>query len=179
MAEAVVHVPLVGVGEDRVGLGRFLELVFGGLVAGIAVGMELQRQLAVRALDLLIGRRTRRRPGSRSSRACSRGFGHLHHRRPQQPVAEHVAALQLLASLRLRGARAGLVDHRLVEVRIEVGAERLDGRDAALAQQVEHLLVDQLDALAKRVGLGRGRLQRALEVVDDRQQISARMSAFM
>ena len=59
MTEAVVHVPLVRVHEHGVGLGRFLEVVLGRLVAGIAVGVVLQRQLAVRALDLLIGRRTR------------------------------------------------------------------------------------------------------------------------
>ena len=52
MAEAVVEVPLVGVGEHRVRLGRLLELFLGGVVAGIAVGVVLQRQLAVRALDL-------------------------------------------------------------------------------------------------------------------------------
>ena len=34
-------VPLVGVGEDGVRLGRFLELLFGRLVAGIAIGMVL------------------------------------------------------------------------------------------------------------------------------------------
>ena len=57
VAEAVVGRPLVGVGEDRVGLGRFLELLLGVLVARIAVGMVLQRQLAVRALDLLVAGR--------------------------------------------------------------------------------------------------------------------------
>src|SRR4051812_1369789 len=57
--EAVVHVPLVGVCEHRVRLGRLLELLFGRLVAGIAVGVVLQRQLAVCALDLLFGRRLR------------------------------------------------------------------------------------------------------------------------
>ena len=41
----------------------------------------------------------------------------------------------------------GLVDHGLVEVWIEVCAERLDRSDAAFAQEIEHLLVDQLDAL--------------------------------
>ncbi len=64
VAEAVVHVPLVGVGEDRVRLGRFLELVFGGLVAGIAVRMVLQRQLAVRALDLLTSVAVRATPST-------------------------------------------------------------------------------------------------------------------
>ena len=56
MAEAVVHVALVGVGQHRVGLGRFLELVLRLLVAGVAIGVVLQRQLAVGALDFLIGR---------------------------------------------------------------------------------------------------------------------------
>src|SRR5688572_13122004 len=39
VAEAVVHMPLVGIGEHRVRLGRFLELVFGRLVSRIPVGM--------------------------------------------------------------------------------------------------------------------------------------------
>src|SRR5262245_16780824 len=55
--EAVVHVPLVGIDEDRVGLSRFLEAFFRSRIAGIAIGMELERELAVRALDLLVGRR--------------------------------------------------------------------------------------------------------------------------
>ena len=41
VAEAVVHVPLVGVGEHRVGLGRFLELLLGRLVARVAVRVVL------------------------------------------------------------------------------------------------------------------------------------------
>ena len=56
VAEAVVHVALVGVGEHRVGLGRLLEQVFRLLVAGIAIGVMLERQLAVGALDFLVGR---------------------------------------------------------------------------------------------------------------------------
>ena len=38
MAEAVVEAALLRVGEHRVGLGRFLERLFGLVVAGIAVG---------------------------------------------------------------------------------------------------------------------------------------------
>jgi len=59
VTEAVVHVPLVGVDQNRVRLGSFLEPLFGFFVARIAVGMEFQRELPVRALDLLF----RRRPG--------------------------------------------------------------------------------------------------------------------
>jgi hypothetical protein len=50
-----VHVALVGVGEDRVGLGGLLELLLGLLVAGIAIRVVLERQLAIRALDFLLG----------------------------------------------------------------------------------------------------------------------------
>src|SRR6185436_7884379 len=54
--EAIVAGALVAVAEDRVGLGGFLEFFLGLLVALVAIGVELQRQLAIRALDLLIGR---------------------------------------------------------------------------------------------------------------------------
>ena len=70
---------------------------------------------------------------------------------------------------------AGFLDDRLVEARIEVGADGLDRLDAALAQQLQHLAMNQLDAFAERVGVAAGRrLQRALEVVDDRQQLGQR-----
>ena len=55
MAEPVVRRALVGVGEDRVRLGALLELLFGRLVAGIAVRVVLERQLAVGALHLDLG----------------------------------------------------------------------------------------------------------------------------
>ena len=54
MAEPVVARPLVAIREDRVGLGGLLELLLGVLVALVAIGMVLKRQLAIRALDLLI-----------------------------------------------------------------------------------------------------------------------------
>jgi hypothetical protein len=53
--ELVVLGPLAGVGEDGVGLGRLLELLLRLLVARVAVGVELQRLLAVCALDLVGG----------------------------------------------------------------------------------------------------------------------------
>jgi hypothetical protein len=55
VTEAVVQAPLLRVGEDGVGLGRFLEPLFRFLAALVAVGMVLERQLAVGALDLLVG----------------------------------------------------------------------------------------------------------------------------
>src|SRR5262249_40435744 len=50
---AVVASPLVRVGEDRVRLGGLLEARFGLLVAGIAIGMQLEGGLAIGALDLV------------------------------------------------------------------------------------------------------------------------------
>ena len=61
-----------------------------------------------------------------------------------------------------------------MEVRIEVRAERFDRLHAALAQDLEQLTVDELDAAAigvRAVSAGLG-LQRALEIVDERQQIA-------
>jgi hypothetical protein len=47
MTVGVVTLALVGVGEDGVRLGRLLELLLGGLVARVAVGVELHRELPV------------------------------------------------------------------------------------------------------------------------------------
>ena len=139
VAEAVVEAALLAIGEDRVGLGRFLELLFGLVVAGIAIGVVLQRELAVRALDLLIGRLALDAEDLVVVTLAHAGphapFRHLHHRRPQQPVAEHVAAPELFDDFAVALPVGRLVGDRLVEVRIEVGAERLDRPDAALAQR--------------------------------------------
>ena len=47
------ELPLLGVGEDVVGLLDFLELRLGRLVARVDVGVVLPRQAAIRLLDLL------------------------------------------------------------------------------------------------------------------------------
>src|SRR3954470_11443434 len=54
MPVTIVERALLGIGHDRVGFRRFLETLLGGVVAGIAIRVVLQRQLAIRALDLLI-----------------------------------------------------------------------------------------------------------------------------
>src|SRR5207248_2816073 len=55
VAEAVVTRALVRVAEDFVRLGGLLELLLGGLVAGILVRMVLEGELAERALQFLCG----------------------------------------------------------------------------------------------------------------------------
>src|ERR1019366_5256499 len=57
VTEAVVARALLAVGENRVGFAALLKALFGRWVVGIAVGMVLQRELAICALDFLIGGR--------------------------------------------------------------------------------------------------------------------------
>jgi hypothetical protein len=59
VAEAVVEGALLAVGEDGVRFGGLLELLLGGLVARIAIRVVFHRQLAIRALDLAVGRAPR------------------------------------------------------------------------------------------------------------------------
>ncbi len=55
MAEAVIARALLGVGQNGVGLAALLEALFRLRIIGVAVRMVLQRELAIGALDLLIG----------------------------------------------------------------------------------------------------------------------------
>ena len=69
VAETVVEGALLRVGQHLVGLGRLLETPLGLLVAGVAVGVELHRQLAVGLLQLGRVGASRATPALRSSRA--------------------------------------------------------------------------------------------------------------
>ena len=55
MAIAIVDLPFLRIAEHRIGLGRFLELVRGLLVAAVAIGMELHRQNAISLFQLIVG----------------------------------------------------------------------------------------------------------------------------
>jgi len=55
VAEAVVAFPFLLIAEHRIGFGRLFEAVFGRLVAGVAIGVVLERKSAVGALDLASG----------------------------------------------------------------------------------------------------------------------------
>ena len=60
-----------------------------------------------------------------------------------------------------------------MQVRIEVGAERLDGSDAALLEQFRELALNQFEAGLERLRFRRRRRREgAIEIVDDRQQIA-------
>src|SRR3990172_2645063 len=59
-AEAIILAPLLGIAQYAIGLGGFLELLFGFfMILGILVRMPLQRELAVGFLDLLWSGRAR------------------------------------------------------------------------------------------------------------------------
>jgi hypothetical protein len=58
VAELVIGRAFVGVLEDLIGLGDFLELGLGFRVVGIAVGVELHGELAIGALERLLVRPT-------------------------------------------------------------------------------------------------------------------------
>ena len=55
MAPLVIFCTLVGVAQYIVGFGSFLEFLLGFLVAGILVGVILQRQLTVSFFKLIGG----------------------------------------------------------------------------------------------------------------------------
>jgi hypothetical protein len=55
MAKTIVCCALISVGKDGVSFAAFLEFLFRVRIIGIAVRMELQRQLAISAFDFLLG----------------------------------------------------------------------------------------------------------------------------
>ena len=56
LAEGVVLLALLGIGEHVMGLTDLLEALLGRRIAGIGIGMILARQLAVRLFDLVLAR---------------------------------------------------------------------------------------------------------------------------
>ena len=56
MAKAVVGGALLLIAQHGVGLAALLEAFLGLMVAGVAVRVKLQRQLAIGALDLAVRR---------------------------------------------------------------------------------------------------------------------------
>jgi hypothetical protein len=58
VAEAVIHGPLLAISQNCISFAGFLELLFRVGVVGVAVGMKLQSQLAIRTLDFLLAGRT-------------------------------------------------------------------------------------------------------------------------
>ena len=182
VAEAVVQAALLAVGEHGVGFRGFLERFFGLVIAGIAVGMILQRELAVRALDLLI-RGLRARPRApRSSRASSRcsPFGHLYHRRPQQPVAQHVSAPELFDDFAFAPAFGRLVRDGLMDSadRSRRRAPRSGARRAcAGCRRAARWISSTPRRYASAASPAGLRLERALEVVHRAAAAPRRCSA--
>ena len=108
-------------------------------------------------------------------------LGDAHQRRPQHPLADHVAGLH-----HLRDGAGGLrrirqLVHRLMQVGVElVALLRLELLDAVLVEHLQEFALGQLDAVEQRLDAGvRGlaqfaveRLERAFHVVGDRQHVA-------
>ena len=86
---------------------------------------------------------------------------------PEQAIAHHVTLLHLADHFALTVLRARFLDDGLVQVGIEVGAERVEGLHAALPEQVGELRVDEGDALPVRVGFA-ARVGRERDEYQDR-----------
>src|SRR5229473_1833196 len=103
-------------------------------------------------------------------------MGNLHQGGPEHAVVEPVPWLHLLddgAFLVLIGL---LARDRLVLGRVELLADRGDGREALALQDIVELPDDQLDALEPvAVDALRGMLERALKVVSERQQLAQQL----
>ena len=125
MPARVVLLALLGVGERVVGGGDLLELLLRRGVVGVAVRVVLARQLAVRLLDLLVGRLLRdARAPCRDRQPQRLLLAHHDAGRPDQLLAEPVALLHHLDD----GPGLGPLDRqrreRLVLGRVELLALR-------------------------------------------------------
>ena len=111
MAKTIVEGALIRIGEHRVSFSNFLEPFLGFRLVGISIGVILQRQLAIGALDLLIAGRTNHAQHFVIVAFAVTGQNglillswnvltllpgvlcHLHHRGTQQTVLELIPAL--------------------------------------------------------------------------------------
>src|SRR6478752_4066445 len=121
-----------------------------------------------RALALFVG------AGFRSA------LGHRNQSRPQHAIADHVAGLHHLDH-RTGGHRGvGHLVHRLLKIRIEFLARGIEFLHPVFLQRVEQRPLGQLDAFDQRLqtwvgrflGLGRNRIERALQIVGDIENVA-------
>src|SRR5579883_1395762 len=113
VTEAVIRRTLLGIHQDRIGLGHFFEFLFGVGIVRISIRMVLHGELAVRALDLLLATlpldpedlvvvafhvtgQNFAPPALRGTlaRLIPGTLRDLHHGRPNQPVFQLVPPLQ-------------------------------------------------------------------------------------
>src|SRR5690242_12988344 len=98
---------------------------------------------------------------------------HRYARRPEHLAVDAVALLEHLEDLALG---AGLGQHRLVQVRVELLAGRREALDARVGERARELLVDEPDTLDELVLSPFHRDERALQVVDDRKEVRGERS---
>ena len=101
-------------------------------------------------------------------------------RRTQHAIADGVAGLHDLHDGARRHRRIRHLVHRLLEVRVELLALRIELLDAVLFQRIEQRALGELDALDQRgqagigrgTGLGRNGIERTLEIVGDVEHVA-------
>jgi hypothetical protein len=198
VAETIVLLPLGRIAQDAVGFGRLFKEFFRASVPGIPVGMILNGQLTVSALDLLLRRASihcqdfviisfqrGRLPGiismSLTENRCRartlliRPDRDLHLRRAQQPVSDGITFPILFDDFVLAEIPADLPDDGLVQIGIELGAHTGNLFDVVPPQNGSQLAKEQLVAFGEGVRSCRGSLglhafQALLAGVENRQQ---------
>src|ERR1700684_2351264 len=171
---AVVLLALLGIAKHVVGLGDLLEALLRLLVVGVAVGVVLTRELAVGLLDLLGARllvdperlvviRTR-------CHSSSDLRGHQDPGGADDRLAHAVAVLVDLGDGAAGGPLYRLLGHRFLLVGIEGLAERRERLDAHTCERGGYLRAHQAHPGEQRI-LGLSRLDRAVEVVERRQEL--------
>ena len=172
VTEAVIDAALFDVRQHRVGLAALLEFLFRVGIVGIAVGMELQRQLAIGALDLLLGGGAGHAQNfvvvafsvagqnGLSSNPFRLSFSdHIvsvpgitrdsHHRRTEQAVFQLVAALKLVEHMMVLGLPSVHHFNRLVKMRIKRFTLRRNGTQSQFGQGILQLFVDEFHSAPK------------------------------
>ncbi len=167
--KCVVRLALLRIGEHVVRALHLLEALLRGVVARVAVGVVLARELPVGLLDVVVGRVLR---DAEHFVGVPRHSATITLRRPNHAVADSIPTLHDLEHGTRLGAVTRLDEQRLVDVRIE----RAIGRDLGepfLAQRSTQRLLDELDTFDElRLLVALGSLERPLQVVEDRQELA-------
>src|SRR5678816_3528354 len=152
MTESVVLRSPLRVAQDGIGLGGFLELFFRFRVAGVAIRMELHRQLAVGALDFLVGSAPGYAqnfvvitPGAQSQISYL-PRRNSDHRRPQKLAVECIAAAEFLNDSVFGDVMRRHGTDGLMKIGIERLALRFDHLQAKAPKRVQELFIHKIKA---------------------------------
>ena len=150
MAEAIVRGALLRIAQNAIGFGGFFEFFLGCVIAGIAIGMILHRELAIGGLQRPDRRSPAPRQGFRNNLVWSRHSfrlrlnRHFHHRRPQQPALEIVPALKFIQHRVVRRFFGLHHVDRMMNMRIESLPLRIQSAPGRVSSGRLEAIVNQL-----------------------------------